>query len=149
MVKTAAVDIREFSRFFAVGIIATIANIAAVWFACFFVSYEIALLAGIAAGVTISFTLSKLFAFSSRSWERAGGEAVRFLIVYALGCAINWGVAVVCGQFLLARGLAPQTAEIGGALVGAGTMVLTSYFGHRFITYRTYQRAAERLDPAS
>lgn len=149
MVKAAAVDIHEFVRFFVVGVTGTIANIAAVWFARFLVSFEIALLAGIAAGITISFILSKLFAFASHSWERAGGEAARFLIVYAVGCAVYWGVAVVCARFVLAYGVGPQTAEMGAAIVGAATMLPTSYFGHRFITYRTYQRAAERMGPAS
>ena len=149
MAKAAAADIGEFARFFVVGVTATVANIIAVWFARFFVSIEIALLVGIAAGVTISFILSKLFAFASRSWERAGGEAVRFLIVYAVSCVIYWGVAVVCGRFILVHGVAPQTAEMGGVLFGAGTMMLTSYFGHRFFTYRTHERAAERLGPAS
>ena len=149
MAKVAAVDIREFARFFVVGVTATVANIAAVWFARFFVSLEIALLAGIGAGATISFILSKLFAFASRSWERAGGEAARFLIVYAVGCALYWGVALLCGRFVLVHFVARQTAEMGGVLVGAGTMMLTSYFGHRFITYRTYRRASEHLGPTS
>ena len=30
-----------------------------------------------------------------------------------------------------------MVAESGGILIGAGTMMLTSYFGHRFFTYRT------------
>jgi putative flippase GtrA len=149
MVKPATVDVGEFARFFLVGITATVGNIAAVWLTRFFVSYQIALLAGIAAGAALSFVLSKLFAFDSRSWKRAGGEAVRFLVVYSVGCVVYWGVAVMCSGFLLSQGVAPQIAEVGGALVGAGTMLLTSYFGHRFITYRTYQRATEGLDPAS
>jgi putative flippase GtrA len=149
MVTTEAVDIKEFARFIITGITAAIANIAVLWLTLYFASFEIALLAGIAAGVTISFILSKWFAFSSQSWQRTGGEAVRFLIVYAVGCAVYWGVAVACGRFGLAHGVPPRTAEIGGALVGAGTMVLTSYFGHRFITYRTYRRAAERPGRAS
>jgi hypothetical protein len=40
-----------------------------------------------------------------------------------------------------AHGMAVEAAEPGGILVGAGTMMLTSYCGHRFFTYRTYQRA--------
>jgi putative flippase GtrA len=149
MAKAAAADIREFARFFVAGVTATVGNIIAVWFARFFVSFEIALLVGIAVGVTISFILSKLFAFASRSWERAGGEAGRFLIVYAMSCAIYWVMALVCGRFVLVHVVAPRTAELGGVFIGAGTMMLTSYFGHRFFTYRTYLRAADRLGSAS
>jgi putative flippase GtrA len=145
MVKSSAIDIREFARFILSGVTATLGNIAAVWVARHFVSFEIALLAGILAGVTISFLLSKLFAFGSLSWERAGSEATRFLIVYAVSCAAYWAVAVVSGRFLLVHGVAVETAEIAGVLIGAATMMLTSYFGHRFFTYRTYQRTVERL----
>ena len=70
------------------GVIATIGNMVAVWLTRRFLPFEIALLVGIAAAITISFTLSKLFAFRSRSWNRAIGEGARFLIVYATGCTM-------------------------------------------------------------
>jgi putative flippase GtrA len=137
----AAIDVREFARFVVSGVSATIGNMAAVWLTRRFLSFEIALLAGIGTAVAISFALSKFFAFRSRSWNRAVGEAGRFLIVYATGCAVYWMVAVSIRMFLLAHGVAVEAAEPGGILVGAGTMMLTSYSGHRFFTYRTYQRA--------
>lgn len=141
MVKAAAIDVREFARFVLSGVTATIGNMVAVWLARRFLSFEVALLTGIATATTISFALSKFFAFRSRSWNRAVGEAARFLIVYATGCAMYWMVAVFIRMFLLAHGVAVEAAETGGILVGAGTMMLTSYCGHRFFTYRTYQRA--------
>lgn len=148
-VKTVVINFAEFARFFLTGVTATAGNFAAVWIARFVVSFEIALLAGIVAGLTISFTLSKLFAFRSRSWNRAGGEATRFLVVYALSCVVYWGVAVLFGRLALSYGAAPQTAEMGGVLVGAVTMTLTSYLGHRFVTFRTYRHAAQRREGAS
>jgi putative flippase GtrA len=141
----ATIDVREFARFTLSGVSATIGNITAVWLTRRFLSFEVALLAGIATAITVSFALSKFFAFRSRSWKPAVGEAVRFLIVYATGCALYWTVAVFIRMFLLGHGAAVEAAEPGGVLVGAGTMMLTSYCGHRFFTYRTYQRA-KRLD---
>jgi putative flippase GtrA len=136
-----AIDVREFARFILSGVTATIGNMVAVWLARRLLSFEIALLAGIVTAITISFALSKFFAFRSRSWNRAVGEAARFSIVYATGCTIYWTVAVFIRMFLLAHGVPVEAAEPGGVLVGAGTMMLTSYCGHRFFTYRTYQRA--------
>jgi putative flippase GtrA len=143
--KASAIDVREFARFILSGVIATIGNMVAVWLARSFLSFEIALLAGIATAITVSFVFSKFFAFRSPSWNRAVGEAARFLIVYATGCAIYWTVAVFIRKFLLAHGVALEAAEAGGILVGAGTMMVTSYCGHRFFTYRTYRRG-KRLD---
>jgi putative flippase GtrA len=141
MVKAAAIDVREFARFVLSGVTATIGNMVAVWLARRFLSFEIALLAGIATAIAISFALSKFFAFRSRSWNRAIGEAARFLIVYATGCAVEVVVRGVIVRFLLVNGGSVEASEPGGILVGAGTMMLTSYCGHRFFTYRTYQRA--------
>jgi putative flippase GtrA len=140
-VKAAAIDMREFTRFFLSGVTATIGNMGAVWLARRFLPFETALLAGIATGITISFALSKVFAFRSRPWNRAVGEAARFLIVYATGCSIYWALAIIVRTFLLARGVPIQAAEPAGILAGAGSMMVTSYCGHRFFTYRTYQRA--------
>src|SRR6516162_2551168 len=141
MVKAAAIDVREFARFVLSGVTATVGNMLTVWLTRRFLSFDIALLAGIAMAIAISFALSKFFAFRSRSWNRTVGEAVRFLIVYATGCTMYWMVAVVVRMLLLAHGVAVEAAEPGGILVGAGTMMLTSYCGHRVFTYRTYQRA--------
>jgi putative flippase GtrA len=138
MAKSSAVDIGELARFVLTGVISGLGNVSAVWMARPFVSFEVALPAGVVAGLAISFTLSKLFAFGSRSWARAGGEAWRFLIVYAVSCAIYMTTAVIIGRFLLGYGLMTKAAETCGILVGAGTMTFTSYFGHRFFTYRTY-----------
>jgi putative flippase GtrA/SAM-dependent methyltransferase len=149
MVKAAVIDVREFARFVLSGLTATIGNVTAVWLTRRFLSFEIALLAGIATATIISFSLSKLFAFRSRSWNHAVGEAARFLTVYTTGSAIYWMIAVFIRTFLLARGVAIEVAEPGSILVGAGTMMLTSYCGHRFFTYRTYQRAKHLDDVLS
>jgi putative flippase GtrA len=141
MVKASAINVREFARFILSGVTATIGNITAVWLARRFLSFESALLAGIVTAITISFALSKFFAFRSRAWNRAVSEAARFLIIYAIGCAMYWMVAVFIRMLLLAHGVAVEVAEPGSILVGAGTMALTSYCGHRFFTYRTYQLA--------
>jgi putative flippase GtrA len=141
MAKIAAFDIYEFGRFVLTGVTATIANLVAVWLARQVVPLEIALLAGLAAGLTLSFILSKWFAFDSRAWNRATSEAPRFLIVYAVGCVSYWVVAMVGARYAIAHGFAAETADLAGALVGASTMTFTSYFGHRFFTYRTHRRA--------
>lgn len=143
--RTIILNARELARFLLSGVAATAGNVATFWATRAFVSFEFALLAGILAGVVLSFTLSKLFAFRSRSWSRAGGEAARFLIVYAISLALYWAVAVTCAHTAFILGVATEATEIGGVLIGAATMTVTSYLGHRFFTYRTHQRADQRL----
>jgi putative flippase GtrA len=140
--QNTALDISEFLRFVLTGVVATLGNIAAVWIARRWMPFQTALLVGIVAGLTISFLLSKLFAFGATSWKRAGGEILRFLTVYATSCGIYWSVAVLIDWAAMHTGAPSEAAEMGGLLAGAATMALSSYFGHRFFTYRTHRRHA-------
>jgi putative flippase GtrA/SAM-dependent methyltransferase len=146
MVRHAAIDIREFLRFALTGVVATVGNVVAVWMARQAMPFEAALLVGIAAGLTISFLMSKLFAFGSPSWDRAGGEFARFLIVYGASCGIYWVVAVVARWAAARSGATTDLADMGGLLTGAATMALTSYLGHRFFTYGTHRRSGAPRD---
>jgi putative flippase GtrA len=147
--KITAVDVSELVRFILTGVTATLGNVTSVWLARFYWPFEAALLAGIAAGLTISFFMSKWFAFGSRSWGRAPGEVTRFMVVYAVSCTLYWAVGVVAVRLGRAYGLSVPVAEVLGILTGAGTMTVTSYLGHRFFTYRTYQRRADSFGGAS
>lgn len=133
--RRAPVDGGEFARFIVTGVVATGGNVGAMWLARHFVDYSLALLAGIGAGMTLSFLLTKLFAFRSRSWSAARGEMARFFVVYGFGVTLYWGVSMLAGQAILPHLLPRQQAELLGVLIGAGVMTLTSYFGHRFYTY--------------
>jgi putative flippase GtrA len=132
-----SIDMWEFVRFFVTGVTATVGNLSTVWLVRPWLSYQISILVGIAVGFTISFLLTKLFAFRSPSWKRAGGELARFILVYGVGVAINWTTSMVLGAWLLHYFLPPRFAELAGALVGSSTMMFTSYFGHRHFTYRS------------
>lgn len=135
------VDRREFARFILTGIIATVGNLAAVWALRRAMPYEAALACGIATGFAISFALTRLFAFRPARHDAAARTLARFLMVYAAGVAVNMVVAVLTGRAILPLWLSRPAAEMAGAFLGAGTMTFTSYFGHRFFTYRTGTRA--------
>jgi putative flippase GtrA len=132
-----AVDVGEFARFLISGVVATCGNLATVWIARYFVSFEWSLLAGIACGATISFLMSKLFAFRSRAWGSARGEAARFVLVYGVGLGAYWLLSVNVRPLFVAAHVQSQLADTMAVLVGAAIMTLTSYFGHRFFTYRS------------
>ena len=130
------VDVREFARFVLTGVLATCANLLAVWLARHVVAYQFALIAGVAAGASVSFPMSKRFAFRSADWKRSHREFGRFALVYAGGVVVYWTVAMLFGRLILPAVMARPAAELVGAFFGAGLMTFTSYFGHRFYTYR-------------
>ena len=130
----------EFARFILIGVVATLGNMAAVSFALKSTSYGVALLVGIIAGASISFPLSKLFAFRSHDWRDARLELPRFILVYCVGVSFAWIVAMVTGNGLLLAIMPKAQAQMLGALIGASTCAVTNYLGHRFYTYSTARR---------
>lgn len=140
--RLAPLNRAEFARFVLSGLVATLGNMAAMHVARAELAYEFALLVGFVAGLSISFALTKLFAFRSRSWARAPGEAVRFLMVYLSGFAAYWTTAVLSNRLGLLITLRPVVTENIGILVGGGVMMIVTYFGHRFFTYHTSRQAA-------
>ena len=139
MPKAAAFDVGEFARFVASGLAAACGNFAVVWLVRLCQPFAIALLAGIAAGLIISFVLTKWFAFGSRSFDQTRGEATRFLIVYAIGCVAYWVVAMVTRSLVHRYGWSIGLAEAGSVLFAAAAMMFTNYFGHRLFTYKTHK----------
>jgi putative flippase GtrA len=137
-----AVDIAELVRFLIAGGGATVGNLATVWVVRHFASFEWSLVAGIAAGSTLSFVMSKLFAFRSRKWNNAPGELGRFALVYGAGLILYWLVSITARQLLVAAHVQPQVADMSAVLSGAAVMTVSSYFGHRFFTYRPTARLA-------
>ncbi|MGI4878855.1 MAG: GtrA family protein [Janthinobacterium lividum] len=132
----AIVDTREFMRFFVTGVIATIGNLCAVWFASQYLPYQYALFAGVAAGASISFPLTKIFAFKSQDWGDSRREMVRFVLIYGVGVVVYWTVSMVAGLRVLPAFMPAHPAQLLGALIGAGMTTVTNYLGHRFYTYR-------------
>jgi len=137
--KTASnlVDPAEFARFVASGVTATGGNLAVVWVLRQVIEYHFALVGGAATGLAISFTMSKLFAFRSAEQFGLNGEFGRFLMVWGFGTAVYMIVAMIMGTVVLPIWLPEREAEMGGALLGAGSMAVTSYIGHRFFTYKS------------
>lgn len=130
------VDIAEFARFVLTGLTATIANLTAIWFAREVMPLAGALLAGLAAGFTVSFGMSKFYAFRSLEIRRAPREAPRFVLVYGVGAALYYATGLAVARGLPPALLPPRLGELLGAACGAALMMVTSYLGHRFFTYR-------------
>jgi putative flippase GtrA len=130
------VNIRELFRFLLTGVVATLGNLTMVWAVDHFVAYQWSLLLGLSTGFSISFLMSKLFAFRSRTWRNAHHEAGRFMLVYGVGSTIYWCVSMVAGTSVLPHLMPKQYAHLVAVIIGAGIMTFTSYFGHRFFTYR-------------
>jgi putative flippase GtrA len=129
-------DKHEFIRFIVTGGVATLCNMVVVWFSRSSLSVSASFVCGLVAGMCASFLLMKTFAFRSKSWSSAKGEAARFLVVYAVGTAVYLVTALATERLLSAASLPIRLAAVGGVFSGGFLMAITSYAGHRHFTYR-------------
>ena len=129
-------DKHEFVRFIVTGCVATVCNMAVVWFARSSLTVSASFVCGLVAGMCASFLLMKTFAFRSKGWNSVKGEAARFLVVYAVGTAVYLVAALATERLLSAASLPLRLAALGGVLSGGLLMAITSYAGHRHFTYR-------------
>jgi putative flippase GtrA len=130
------IDVREFLRFFLSGLTAATANIGTAWLIRPYTSFGTSLLIGLAAGFSVSFVLSKWFAFRSFSWRQAAVELRRFVLVYALGSSVYWIATLAIRRVLDSSEIPTRLGDIVSMVVGSAFMMLSSYLGHRFFTYR-------------
>jgi putative flippase GtrA len=126
----------EFARFVLSGIISAACNLAVLWAVRHVASYAVALFAGVIAGMSSSFVLTKIFAFRSRSWDLASREGVRFIVVYAAGLVAYWTVALMLVRYAAPPTMPRAVAELLSAVVASLAMMVVTYLGHRHFTYR-------------
>jgi putative flippase GtrA len=98
------------------------------------VRYEIAVVLAYLVGMTIAYTLNKLFVFE-RSGRAVADEYVRFGIVNLVALAQVWVVSVGLARFLFpALGFAWH-ADTVAHVIGVAVPAVTSYFGHKHFSF--------------
>ncbi|MGZ3273406.1 MAG: GtrA family protein [Caulobacteraceae bacterium] len=103
--------------------------------------FHFAVAAAYATGMAFAFVMFRRFVFDA-SGAGLGGQARNFLIVNALGIAQTWVLAVVMvDRILPAMGWSFQPEACGHAVAIAAPTV-TSWFGHRYFTFRAAKAVA-------
>ena len=129
-------DLKEFARFAFSGFFSTMSNLVTVVLATEILSYDRALLLGIIVGAIVSYIITKLFVFKSKTWSASTGwEGLRFTLVFTASSIIYYFTAYYVGTLLVSQFGFEKIAHAGGVLAGSGVMLFSSYFGHRYFTY--------------
>ena len=96
--------------------------------------FEFAVVAAFFVGLTSGFLLMRLYVFDGKE-KPVVPQASKYAFINLLALAQTLIISV-----LLARWLLPiwgvESAEASAHLVGVLVPVVTSYFGHRFLTFR-------------
>jgi len=129
----------QFSRFLAAGGIAASANFGSRFLFSEFVAFEAAVVLAFMVGLATGFLLSRAYVFMA-SANSLGREAIWYVIVNLLALAQTWLVSVYLAR-ALGDGMGVELAQATAHLAGIILPVISSYFGHKYLTFR--ERAAD------
>lgn len=125
----------EFARFLLVGAIAAMANIGSRIIFNYWTGFVPAMVLAFVIGLTTAFVLNRQWVFlkSGRRWLH---EAAWFLAINLVGLAQTLAIAWVLARHLLPalgqRLLIAETAHSVGVVVP----IITSYLGHKYLTFK-------------
>ncbi len=125
----------QFVRFLAAGSFAAAINFGSRFLYSFFWSFEIAVVLAFATGLTTGYLLSRFFVFD-RSRHSALREMLLFFTVNMVALAQTWLVSIYLADFLIGASLRADIAYALAHFIGICFPLVTSYFGHKYLTFR-------------
>jgi putative flippase GtrA len=125
----------KFARFLLCGGIAAAVNWASrfAWSAA--LPFGAAVIAAYATGMGIAFILFRSFVFDAREADLAG-QVQRFIAINLLGMGMTWTLANILVFWALPAAGMTSHVEAAGHALAIVAPALTSWFGHRIITFR-------------
>ena len=130
----------EFVRFVATGSIAALANLAAVWACQQIVPYALDVVLGYLLGMVIAFFLFQRVMFNTPGLTLTrpllARRMFRFTLVNMVGLALCWIVTMAMLHTVLPALHWTWAPDRIANLFGVGVPAFSSYFGHKFWTYR-------------
>lgn len=128
---------KEFAQFLLVGGVSALVNFVARIFINRFVSFGVAVILAYVVGMITAFVLAKFYVFE-RSGRHHLHELRDFTIVNLFAVAQVWGISVGLAEHVFpAIGYTFYAPELAH-LIGLGVPAVTSYFGHKYFSFRKH-----------
>ena len=125
----------EFLRFLVAGGIAAAANFGSRFVFSMFLSYGFAVFFAYLVGMLVAFLLMRGHVFDAKSGPLAP-QVAKFVGVNLMAVLQTLVISLVLARWLLPSLGIVEHAEALAHLVGVLVPVVTSYFGHKFLTFR-------------
>lgn len=125
----------EFPRFLIAGGIAAAANFGSRFIFSNFFSYSVAVFVAYLVGMLVAFLLMRGHVFNASHGPLAP-QVTKFVGVNVLAVLQTLAISLVMARWALPSVGITEHAEALGHLVGVLVPVVTSYFGHKFLTFR-------------
>lgn len=125
----------EIFKFVVVGGVSALLNWTSRFVFSKWLSYELSIVLAFFIGLTSGFLLMKIFVFQ-KSEKPFFHQVFYFLGVNILALALTWTISVY-----LAKTFFPSIGFSNGAdglahLIGISAPIMTSYFGHKYLTFK-------------
>lgn len=127
----------QFTRFILVGGVAAAVNVGSRALFGLVLPFEIAVVAAFFVGLTSAFVLSRTYVFSRnavRVYSGIVGQFWRFTLVNIAALPQTLVISLLILHFASKKGV--PHAETLAHSIGVAVPVLTSFFGHRYFTFR-------------
>lgn len=122
-------------RFLFAGGIAAAANIGSRFIFSLWFSYSAAIVLAYLVGMTVAFLLMRVFVFDAGD-KSAGPQVLKFVAVNALAVLQTLAISLLLARWIFpAMGFVAH-AEAMAHFAGVLIPVVTSYFGHRYATFK-------------
>lgn len=125
----------QFMRFLIAGGIAAGANFGSRFVFSIYFSYGVAVVLAYLVGMMVAFLLMRGHVFNAKQGPLAP-QIIRFVMVNVLAVLQTLAISLVMARWVLPAVGITDHAEALGHLVGVLVPVVTSYFGHKFLTFR-------------
>jgi putative flippase GtrA len=125
----------RFVRFLACGGFAAAVNWASRFAWNMIMPFSLAVLAAYVTGMVVAFILFREFVFE-RSSTDTSEQVGNFVIVNIVGMAATWALANLLVYWALPSAGVTRHVEAIGHGIAIFAPVVTSWFGHRFLTFR-------------
>lgn len=125
----------RFVRFVAVSALAAVVNFGARIVFSHWCPYPIAVALAFPVGLVTAFLLNRRFVFRDAS-DPLHRQVLWFVLVNLAGLAQTLLVSVVLAHWLFILGMGPHAEDVAHA-VGIVVPTVTSYFGHKWLSFRS------------
>ena len=125
----------EFAGFLVAGGLAALANVGSRMLLSQFASYPVAIVLAYLVGMITAFLLMRGQVFGTRG-KRLSSEITAFVVVNVLAVLQTLVVSLAIAYYVLPWIGIQQHAEVIAHLVGVAVPVITSYYGHKYWTFR-------------
>jgi putative flippase GtrA len=125
----------QFLRFLVAGGIAAVANFGSRFVLSMFFSFGVAVFLAYLVGMLVAFLLMRGHVFNASQGPLAQ-QVTKFIGVNLLAVFQTLAISLLMARWLLPSVGIQNHVEALGHLVGVLVPVITSYFGHKFLTFR-------------